>query len=290
MPNTVFYSPINENAVDYALSITRNYLGQLKQRAVGLERASVLEIGPGAEFAAALVMASHGATVTLADRFLAPWDDNFHPGFYRVFLERWDGPRAALETVVAQGSYDNVLRLLPMSAESLAPIADGSTDLVLSNAVLEHVQDLPRVVREMARISRPGGVQAHQVDCRDHRNFSRPLDHLLVAEAEFEAERNLNGCIHGTQMRLQEIAECFAPYFWIDEMEPNCFAEVGYLDELAPRLKGRFAKFPRQSLRVTGGRLWLSRKSSEATIRNSHIPAVKSRWRQLLRRLSEPRR
>ena len=165
-----------------------------------------------------------------------------------------------------------MLSLLPEPAEALAGIADQSVDLVLSNAVLEHVRDLTKVAREMARITRPGGVQAHQVDCRHHRDFSRPLDHLLIPERDFAAEREATGCVHGTQLRLQEMAACFARDFWLDEIDPNAFAASDYLDQLRPRLPGRFADFPRQSLRITGGRLWLSRK-----------PAPKPWWRRVWR-------
>lgn len=275
MTETAFYSPRNDNAVGYALSIARNYLDQLKARGVRLERASILEIGPGADFAAALVLASHGATVTLADRFLAPWDKSFHPGFYGEFVERYDGPKWAIEAVLARNGYDGVLRLLPEPAETLSGIGDASIDLVLSNAVLEHVRDFHQVARELARITRPGGVHAHQVDCRDHRDFTRPLDHLLLPEAEFEAERTKRGCMNGTQFRLQEMAEHFTADFWLDEIEPNCFADGDYLDALAPRLAGRFARFPRHSLRITGGRIWLTRKSL--------TPMPASRWRRLCR-------
>lgn len=38
---------------------------------------------------------------------------------------------------------------------------DGSFDLIVSNNVLEHVADLPRVVAAMHRLARPGGVQVH---------------------------------------------------------------------------------------------------------------------------------
>jgi|HubBroStandDraft_1064217.scaffolds.fasta_scaffold00011_29 SAM-dependent methyltransferase len=255
--------PRNDDAVDYALSITRNYLNMLRHRSIPLDRAQILEIGPGADFATQLVLASFGATVTLADRFLVPWDDAFHPDFYRAFLAGWDGPKGAIETALADNGYGGVLRLVPEPAEALGSIADRSLDLVLSNAVLEHVRDLPLVAREMARITRPGGVQAHQVDCRHHRDFSRPLDHLLIPEAEFAEERERTGCVHGTQMRLQEMAECFAPDFWLDEIDANAFADPDYLDALLPRLEGRFARFPRQSLRITGGRLWLSRKAPD---------------------------
>ncbi|MEI9982835.1 MAG: hypothetical protein WDN69_06245 [Aliidongia sp.] len=66
--------------------------------------------------------------------------------------------------------------------------------------------------------------------------------------------------MRGTQLRPPEMAEAFAAAFWLDEIEPNCFAEHAYLDEITPRLPERFARFPRPSLRILGGRIWLSRK------------------------------
>ena len=50
-----------------------------------------MELGPGADFAPQLVLASHGVQVTLADKYLSNWDSNYHPEFYRAFLAQWSG-------------------------------------------------------------------------------------------------------------------------------------------------------------------------------------------------------
>jgi len=272
MSETAFYAAPNPDAVDYALRVARFHVEMLQRRGVRLDGAEILELGPGADFCAALVLASHGAKVTLADRFLTPWRDDFHPGFYRAFLDRYDGRKSAVEAVVARGGYDGVLRLLPQPAEALEDIADASLDIVLSNAVLEHVKDFRLAVRELARISRPGGIQAHQIDWRNHWDFDRPLDHLLVPGEAFETEREATGCQRGTQLRPPEMTEAFAAAFWLDEIEPNAFAEPAYLDEITPRLPARFARFARPSLRILGARIWLSRKPPQTL------------WQRLFRR------
>lgn len=46
------------------------------------------------------------------------------------------------------------------------PMPDASVDLVLSRALLEHVDGVPSAVRHMARVLRPGGVALHFVPCR----------------------------------------------------------------------------------------------------------------------------
>ncbi|MEI9982836.1 MAG: hypothetical protein WDN69_06250 [Aliidongia sp.] len=72
MSETAFYAAPNENAVDYAVTIARFYIEMLQRRGLRLDGASILELGPGADFGAALALAGHGARVTLADRFLTP--------------------------------------------------------------------------------------------------------------------------------------------------------------------------------------------------------------------------
>ena len=46
------------------------------------------------------------------------------------------------------------------------PLPDASVDLILSRALLEHVDGVPQAIRHMARVLRPGGVALHLVPCR----------------------------------------------------------------------------------------------------------------------------
>jgi SAM-dependent methyltransferase len=46
------------------------------------------------------------------------------------------------------------------------PVPSASVDLILSRALLEHVNGVPAAIREMARVLRPGGVALHLVPCR----------------------------------------------------------------------------------------------------------------------------
>ena len=50
-------------------------------------------------------------------------------------------------------------------------VAPGSADLVMSQAVLEHVEDLAGVFRASFQWLRPGGHASHQVDFRSHGLF-----------------------------------------------------------------------------------------------------------------------
>ncbi len=57
----------------------------------------------------------------------------------------------------------------------------GEADVVMSNAFLEHIPDVSRGVREIARITKTGGYSVHCIDLSDHRRYNSgrgPLDFL----------------------------------------------------------------------------------------------------------------
>ena len=54
---------------------------------------------------------------------------------------------------------------------SVAIADEGSIDFLLSNAVMEHVNDLGTAYQAMSRWLRPGGLASHQIDFRSHGLF-----------------------------------------------------------------------------------------------------------------------
>ena len=58
--------------------------------------------------------------------------------------------------------------------------AQGYFDALVSNAVLERIKNANKAFTELFRVTSSGGVGLHQVDYRDHRDFARPLEHLLL--------------------------------------------------------------------------------------------------------------
>jgi SAM-dependent methyltransferase len=258
-----------DDAVEYALNVAQGYLDQLAKRSISVPALDYLEIGPGADFAAQLVLSGLGAQVTLADRYLADWDPDYHPLFYRAFLDKWPGVGAgAIKAVLDRGGYDGVIRLAAEPVERMSSLANESFDFVQSNAVLEHVLDLDRAIGELARITRPGGIHAHQIDFRYHRNFAKPLDHLLADTPNYVRAFSRYNTSQGTSTRMPEMIEQFIQYFWVWDIEINAVSSPEYVGKIWHRLPptSRYKNWALPVLAIVGGRLWLMRKDDQNRI------------------------
>lgn len=217
-------------AIDYALSVARLYRSFIAK--MGVSEKSVLEIGPGPDFGAQIICADY-ANFVVADRFLAPWDDSYHPDFYTQLREAW-GPSDALEKVIRQRGYDGVIKTIPSGAEQLGSEYSGKFNLVLSNAVLEHVDDLTSCAKALNKVTAMGGMHSHQIDLRDHANFSKPLEYLLDSDVRSDTEVVLRG----HPRRSNEIAHIFKDCgFAVHNIAATAVATSEYLADFMPRLR-----------------------------------------------------
>lgn len=109
--------------------------------------------------------------------------------------------RARLALLLAGRTGPEILALAGITYIAPADAAntglpDASVDIAFSNSVLEHVTavDLDRLLREMHRVVRPGGVILHGVNCGDHyayfdRSISQ-LNYLKFSSAEWRKWNN----------------------------------------------------------------------------------------------------
>jgi SAM-dependent methyltransferase len=256
-----------EQDVAYAVQITESYLRIFRDAGANLAGLRVLELGPGVNFAPQLVMASMGAQVAVADRFLVKWSEEYHPALYRAFKERWGGSLPAIDRVLAAGGHvHDAIGTYEQPAEAMTGIPGGSIDLVISNAVLEHVYSMADVAKELARVTRPGGRSMHQIDFRDHRDFTRPLEFLTMPDDEFAREFEARHGECGNRLRASEVQAIFERNgFALIDFEINDRAKEDYFADVLPRLRGspsRYRDWPEQDLRVIGGRMLFERKGA----------------------------
>jgi SAM-dependent methyltransferase len=92
--------------------------------------------------------------------------------------ERIERIRASLRDTSAAGSM--IQYRAPWSSEQV--LERESVDMILSQAVLEHVDDLPGTYRAMQAWLRPGGFISHQVDFRCHNTAETWNGHLTYSD------------------------------------------------------------------------------------------------------------
>jgi SAM-dependent methyltransferase len=249
---------------EYSLSTSKVYLNAMPGGREFLKGKSVLEIGPGINFGLPLILACHGAKVMVADRFLIPWDPDYHPQFYALLRDSLANDRPSidltpLDRVLVEGGYPpESLSLYSCSLEELSGVPDQSVDMVISCAVLEHLYDLPSAFHHLARITKPGGLGLHQVDFRDHRDFSRPLEFLLLSDKEFRREFAEKHGECGNRVRPREMQQLLEQVgFATQEFRPNEFAPQEYLTEFLGRLRqagrSRYCDYPAEDIQCLGG-------------------------------------
>lgn len=272
--------------VDYALGCLTHYMGLFPLERIS--HAHVCEIGPGKNLACGLVFRSLGADrVYMVDKYLKPWDETYHPAFYTLLgkcvKDKW--PQADLtffeQAACGHDGIDGVLALAE-DAETLQSIPDNSLDFCFSMAVLEHLFCPPQAFARLAEVTRSGGRGLHQVDFRDHADFSRPLEFLLhyyrwekepdeetlaVLAARrdslvgkgpresYQPQRLIRSICgyHGNSYRSAEYTALWEKNgFHVLRADCNMFAEDAYLDAFLPRLRAGnspASAWPRDELR-----------------------------------------
>jgi hypothetical protein len=224
----------------------------LQHRRIDLAGSSYLELGPGKDFGSVLLVAENCRRAIVADLYLAPWQDEYHPALYSLIRSKWGRPARLLDKVIAQNGYAGVIETLVEPAYALKSLDSGSIDIVFSNAVLEHINPLIDTPRELFRVTRPGGFGVHQVDFRYHHNGHKPLEQLLWSKAKFDAEFARWFGEIGTQLRPWEVERCFKEAgFSVTDADANMKADATYLDEFVAQLRASqsaYRDWPRDEL------------------------------------------
>ncbi len=146
---------VTKNDPEYVQNVFAKHFGAWSKRFADPPR-HVLEIGPGGNTLVAELFLEAGAeTATCID------------------VTQWTEPSPAVRYIC------------PADVETVELPPD-SFDLIYSQAVMEHVSDPRAAYRNMATLLRPGGITSHQVDLRDHHDFSSPLSFLAYSERTWQ--------------------------------------------------------------------------------------------------------
>jgi SAM-dependent methyltransferase len=123
----------------------------------------VLEVGPGSDLATGAVMIHRGASsYSAVDLF-----DNRGQADPRLYSE--------LSRVLGTAVDPTVLGFCQTDFPGL-PKLQGEWDLIVSNATLEHIDEVPALFRRLAQLAGPGARMVHHVDAQTHMRWIKEID------------------------------------------------------------------------------------------------------------------
>lgn len=189
----------------YALRIFRHHYARAGQLPPGW---TCLELGPGDSLLTALIAKAHGAAcIWLVDagNFASTEMD----GFYRLAaLLKAEG--LEIPAITPYMTVPDVLdlcgaRYFTNGLESLKRLPDAGADFIFSNAVLEHVRagEFAETMQQLRRIMKPGGVQSHAVDLKDHLEAS--LNNLRFSPRLWESSLFARSGFYTNRLRHSEM-------------------------------------------------------------------------------------
>jgi SAM-dependent methyltransferase len=254
-----------ESDAEYALSCARGYLETIPGGKNGLLGKKVLEIGPGPSFATALILKVWGATiVAVADRYLARFDKEYHRALYCrianiLLTEDRTSNVKPLEVCAREGHSEEQILSCELPLEYMSRKFDSFFDITLSNAVFEHLYNPSQALAGLYAITAPRGIGLHQVDFRDHSDFDKPLEYLLLDEMTFaQVFQNSHGeC--GNRLRPFQMEHMFQQAgFGTIKFQSNLEPMPDYLSQFLPRLRAArsslFYNIDQKCLASIGGR------------------------------------
>ena len=224
---------------------------------------TVLDLSPGSDYGVAMMLACYGAKPVAVDPFPVRWNAGFHPKFFRMLSEQTTGCEGSCDAGPLQGLIDansfvdEIIQREQSYVENIG-LADESVDVVFSRAAFEHHYDLRAAFEQLYRVTKPGGVGLHWVDFRDHRDFDRPLEYLLLPENEFRHQFGLYRGDIGNRCRPDEVGkilrECGFDFVCF---EATRHADERYLQDFVTRLEqaagSPYRGYAADDLQVLGG-------------------------------------
>lgn len=137
----------------------------------------------------------------------------------------------------------------------------GEADLIISNAFFEHIPAVESAIAELARVTRPGGMGVHVIDCSDHRRYHDARIHPL----QFLTESHEGPLAHGSnRLRPVEFAELFERNgFEVINMES--FQQAALTTELRGLLVPPYRTMPEEMLVNTIVKLVVRRRHPAQT-------------------------
>jgi SAM-dependent methyltransferase len=226
--NLIIYAGLETN--DPAAAV-QCYINLLSERGLSLTGKRILVFGYGGRFDIGLGLLKEGAGhVVLCDKYAPPDEEHNRRTCLQeeeyFFLENGKlRPRPEWMTLLQADIRD----------AALVRILD-RFDLVVSNSVYEHLEDVEGTTRALARLTKPDGLHIHHVDLRDH-FFKYPFEMLRFSEETWRTW--LNPSSNHNRYRIWNYRAAFEACFKDVEIEVTARDENAFR-KLFPYIRPEF--------------------------------------------------
>lgn len=140
-----------------------------------------------------------------------------------------------IRRAVAEGDESLIRYVAPWTAEDA--LAAGSLDAVVSQAVLEHVDDVPFTHRAVHRWLKPGGWASHAIDCRSHGWADGWAGHWSYSDREWRVVRGSRDWMLNRYACSQHVAAAEAAGFEVTMRLPRVADEPMPRERVAAGLR-----------------------------------------------------
>ncbi len=218
------------------VEMAHRYQMTLEQAGSSIRDQRILDFGYGGNFALACGLLQAGARqVVLIDKFAQP-ENRQNLGLlpaYEQFLTVQNG-----QVIPRPGDAGAPAKIELVEADIHDIALEGRMapfDIVLSNSVYEHLDDVDGITRSLASLTHPTGRQVHFIDLRDH-YFKYPFEMLTFSDNVWKNWLNPGSNLN--RYRLDDYKQVFERYFEqvrpvVLERDPENFKRVR--DRIEPK-------------------------------------------------------
>lgn len=203
----------------------------------------------------------------LIDPYLMEWSEEYHPFYYEALLIEAQNKYPSIEfgsikeVLSHQAHKSSRLRCYEIGLEDASEIESETIDISISNACFEHFVYPELALKELARVTVKGGLGFHQIDLRDHRDFTKPLEFLTFSDKMYSRINKMTDACHGNRLRYNEYNEIFEKVGFEVSFKPNMFAEEIYLKSILNQAQPKYRHMPKEFVAALGGRFFIKKNN-----------------------------
>lgn len=237
-----------KRAVDYDANVVERWLDRLKSYTGrnDISGKTVLELGPGADLGAGLLLLSKGAGKynSLDVNNLV---ESVPDGLYEELFARLEktGHKNTGELKkqldLTRAKKNDRLNYIVTRDFDVTVFGKGAVDVVFSQAAFEHFSDMERTVAQLSGVVKKGAALVAEIDLKTHTRWIRDADPLNIYRYG-DLIYNLFSC-PGSPNRLRpaDYRRMFEKNGWTRvTTTPVIKLDEGYVSKVAPSLSKRF--------------------------------------------------